>query len=256
MGYHLAEEVLDRCADLPYREFRVLAAIALDATDSTRQSRPGMAKLARHGNCSMRTARRAVGRLAARGYVKVVAHSGPGHRAAYEVLPIGDRGPQTVAGDHGPQTVAGDHRPVTGNMGHLSAEHGPQTVAHSKPIAEPKPLPSGGASPPPSAQRIVGAFLDWDAARGGHLTRRTIGQLAKAIADLLAEGVPEEAVKRALVAWRDRDQHPSSLHSFADAAMNGQPARSRRESERQAKWARQLERARAADAAEAAGELT
>jgi hypothetical protein len=112
------------------------------------------------------------------------------------------------------------------------------------------------AAPPPTAQTILAGFIDWDRARGGQLTKRTIGQLATHIGGLLAEGIPEERIKRGLIEWRDRGQHPSTLHSFVDAAMNGHPGRSRREGERQAKWARQLERARAADADAARGELT
>jgi hypothetical protein len=119
--------------------------------------------------------------------------------------------------------------------------------------------PPAPADPAPTAQAILAAFIDWDRARGGQLTKRTTGQLAKHIAALLAEGVGEAPIKRGLIDWRDRGQHPSTLHSFVDAAMNSRgPARSRREDERQARYARQLERARAADAAEAnrRGELT
>jgi hypothetical protein len=116
--------------------------------------------------------------------------------------------------------------------------------------------PPAPAVPAPTAQAILAAFIDWDRARGGQLTKRTIGQLAKHIAALLAEGIGEDRIKRGLIDWRDRGQHPSTLHSFVDAAMNARHPRSRREDERQARWARQLERARAADAAEARGELT
>ena len=35
-SHHLVGEVLGFAPDMPYRDFRVLVAIALDATDSTR----------------------------------------------------------------------------------------------------------------------------------------------------------------------------------------------------------------------------
>ena len=131
-------------------------------------------------------------------------------------------------------------------------------MAHTKPPTEPSTEPTGAASLPPTAQTILAAFIDWDRANDGKLTRQTTGQLAKHIAGLLAEGIAEEHIKRGLVDWRVRNQHPSTLHSFVDAAMNGRPVRSRRENERQAQLARS--NSPAPDAADAAaaerGELT
>jgi len=164
MGYHLVGEVLGHAPDLPYRDFRVLVALALDATDSTRLAKPGHELLALHGNCSMRTAGRAVGRLEARGYVKVVGHPGPGRRAVYAILPMpgapgseraSERRPRTVAGEHRPLTVAGDHQPpedpntghLTTNTGHLSAERTPLTVADSEPYTGTLDLNPFRASP-------------------------------------------------------------------------------------------------------------
>jgi hypothetical protein len=150
MGYHLVGEVLGFAPDLPCREFRILVALALDATDSTRLAKPGRELLALHGNCSMRTARRAVGRLEARGYVKVVGHPGPGRRTVYAILPMPgtpasevacERRPRTVASERRPRTVATDPQPpeepnggqLAPNGGHLSAERRPLTVAPPEP---------------------------------------------------------------------------------------------------------------------------
>jgi len=58
----------------------------------------------------------------------------------------------------------------------------------------------------------------------GELTRRTIGQLAKQIGDLLDQGVPDRFIRRGLADWHASGQHPSTLDSFVNAALNA-PAR-------------------------------
>ena len=262
MAWKLAGEVLDRAPDLPYRQFRVLMALALDASDSTRQAKPGHDLLAWRGNCSIRTVGRAIDGLTARGLVKIVAHPGHKHRAVYAILPMPGTPDTSVADDTSDNDVADDdrpeRRPSVGERRPSERRTSDTSVADSFKTYLPTPTVSGTASAAPTAQAILAGFIDWDRARGGQLTKRTIGQLARQIAGFLAEGISEMHIKRGLVDWRDRGQYPSTLHSFVDAAMNGQPGRSRREDARQAKWARQLERARAADAAEAAGrgELT
>jgi hypothetical protein len=88
MGWRLVEEVLDHCPDLKYREFRILIALATSARDETRQGWPGFAKLARQGNCSMRTVGRAITSLQVHGIVKQVERQAPGRRGVYEILPL------------------------------------------------------------------------------------------------------------------------------------------------------------------------
>jgi hypothetical protein len=246
----------------------VLIALALDAADSTRQEKPGEELLALRGNCSTRTVRRTIDRLAAQGFVKAVGHPGPGVRAVYAILPMPGTPANDVSDDTPDNDVADDDAtPANDVSGDTPANDVSGDDAEHRPLSTP-PSPANDVSAPKqttdlptptvSARDLLAAFIDWDRARGGQLTKRTIGQLATHIDGLLREGITEEHIKRGLIEWRDRGQHPSSLHSFVDAAMNGRPGRSRREGERQAKWAGQLERARAADAAEAAGrgELT
>jgi hypothetical protein len=123
--------------------------------------------------------------------------------------------------------------------------------------------PSGAAAPAPAApddpttQQILAGFIDFDRANGGQLTRRTIGQLARYIHDMLAEGIDADRIRRGLAAWRGRGQHPSTLHSFVDAALAGppSPAAPRRQSERDAMFERAMARAQARDAARARAEL-
>ena len=104
----------------------------------------------------------------------------------------------------------------------------------------------------PTAQVILAEFIDWDRANGGQITARTKDQLGRHIRDLLAEGIEDKHIRRGLAAWRARGQHPSTLHSFVDESMNGQWQKSRHQAEIDARHQRWLERARAADAAEAA----
>ena len=104
----------------------------------------------------------------------------------------------------------------------------------------------------PTAQTILAEFIDWDRRNDGQLTKRTTGQLARHISDLLAEGIEDKHIRRGLAAWRARGQHPSTLHSFVDESMQGQSQKSRYQTETEARHQRWLERARAADAAEAA----
>jgi hypothetical protein len=121
--------------------------------------------------------------------------------------------------------------------------------------SRPKPEhPTGAVSPDgPTAQAILGAFIDFDRAHGGQLSRRTIGQLARHIDGLLAEGFADRAIRQGLAAWRARGQHPSTLHSFVDAVMAAPAPASRRQSERDAMFDRALARAQARDATRDAG---
>ncbi len=104
------------------------------------------------------------------------------------------------------------------------------------PPAETGPLPitghSGGRPPVPAAaaaggtgvttaQSILRDFIDWDRAAGGCLTRRTIGQLARQIGDLLDQGIGDRPIRRGLADWRAAGQHPATLDSFVNAAMKG-----------------------------------
>jgi hypothetical protein len=130
--------------------------------------------------------------------------------------------------------------------------------------------PSGAEAPAPSAelalglpgadpntQHVLAGFIDFDRANGGQLTRRTIGQLARHIHDMLTEGIPPDRIRQGLAAWRDRGQHPSTLHSFVDAIRPGPPPppMSSRPAERNAMFDRAMARAQARDGARERGGL-
>jgi hypothetical protein len=140
MGYRIAEEVLDHCPNLPYRQFRVLMVLALDATDSTRLAKPGMNTIALRANSSHRTARRTLSALQQRGLIKAVRHAAPGVRAIYEILPIAGSGATVLARDSGATVLARERGPDTNNTGQNRANRGPIPVAHTEPSTEPSAL--------------------------------------------------------------------------------------------------------------------
>lgn len=88
---------------------------------------------------------------------------------------------------------------------------GPRTV----------PPTAGGTSAPPTAQTILASFIDWDRENGGTLTKRTTGQLARSIADLLDQKIDDRHIRKGLADWRTSGQNPSTFDSFVNAAMKG-----------------------------------
>lgn len=88
------------------------------------------------------------------------------------------------------------------------------------PFPFPFPPPAGGASAL-TPQTLLASFIDWDRGNGGTLTKRTIGQIAKTIGDLLDQGVGDRHIRRGLADWRASGQNPSTLDSFVNAAMKG-----------------------------------
>jgi len=72
----------------------------------------------------------------------------------------------------------------------------------------------------PTAQTIIASFIDWVRANEGELTRRTAGQLAKQIGDLLEQGMPDRYIRKGLADWYAAGQNPSTLDSFVNAARN------------------------------------
>ena len=256
MSIKLIVEVLDHYHG-PHSHKLWLLAFAEVASDQTRAGWAPRHKLAHRTGVSASRASHIAAALIAEGVVKRDGSAYHGHAARYVLASL--PAPERVRSGSNLK-VAAPQQPSAVQNSNLKVATGRRKVATpQQPIPYiPSVNPSTAASPPPpTAQTILAEFIDWDRANGGQLTRQTTGQLAKLIGKLLAEGIGEEPIKRGLADWRPRGQHPSTLHSFVDAAMNGHPVRSRREDERQAKWARQLERARRLDAADAErGELT
>ncbi len=91
-------------------------------------------------------------------------------------------------------------------------------------VDQPSLIPTGeGSEPadePVTARTILAAFIDWVRANEGDLTKRTIGQLAKQIGDLLAQGKPERHIRTGLANWYLADQNVSTLDSFINSVIN------------------------------------
>ena len=252
-------EVLDHYHG-PARRKLWLLALAEHANDGTRTGWCKRVRLAHRAGVSVSYASHIAAALIAEGVIKRDGGGYHGSPVRYVIAPLAERvrPGSNLKGAPREQPSAGPTVHPESNLKGATAGRkvAVQRATHpSYPSDKPSVPPAGAAAPPPTAQTILAEFIDWDRANGGQLTTRTTGQLARHIADLLAEGISEQPIKRGLADWRKRDQYPSTLHSFVDAAMNGHPTTSRREGERQAKWARQLERARHSDAAER-GELT
>jgi hypothetical protein len=94
----------------------------------------------------------------------------------------------------------------------------PATVQPEPGVIEGKVV---GQPPPPSAQTLVGEWLDHCQMRP---PQRITGQVARELAGLLGEGIDYDVVRRGLAAWHQRGQHPSTLASFVNAAGNAPQA--------------------------------
>lgn len=138
----------------------------------------------------------------------------------------------------------------------LPAETGPLPLIPSE--EQPSLIPSGSANEPVTAQTILAAFIDWVRAQDGELTKRTIGLLAKQIAGLLDQAIPSRFIRQGLADWFYSGQHPSTLDSFVNAAINataragqnghGSPI-DKREQAHQARQSRAYQRAQAREEA-------
>jgi hypothetical protein len=174
-------------------------------------------------------------------------------------VPLGAERPQGPRGRPPPDLGAESHKPrgtVPPNQTTRPKPDRPSARerAARPPKAAPEPKPDPAADP--DTRDILAAFIDWVRGGGGDLTRRTIGQCAREIKELLGEGVADTVIRQAL-ALRHQNGRGGALHKYVDQVRNGAPppAPSRRQSERDAMFDRAMARAEALDAAEARGEL-
>lgn len=76
--------------------------------------------------------------------------------------------------------------------------------------------------PPPdpasvTAQTIVGEWIDRCAKRP---PGRVVGQVAKYVREMLAEGVDADDIRRGTAAWLGKGLHPAALPSVVNEVMN------------------------------------
>jgi hypothetical protein len=100
----------------------------------------------------------------------------------------------------------------------LPAETGPLPLTIPSEV-QPSEVPPAAADAP-TAQTILGNFIDWVRENGGDLTQRTIGQLAKQIGELLAQDIPDRHVRQGLADWYAAGHHAATLDSFVNATVN------------------------------------
>jgi hypothetical protein len=107
------------------------------------------------------------------------------------------------------------------------------TPTHNPQSATPAPVADATRalaviSSQPTAQSIVAEWIE-------HCAKRppgpVIGQTAKAIGAMLAEGVDPDDVRRGVAAWHQKGLHPSTLPSVVNEVMNSRPQRPRQQQE-------------------------
>jgi len=99
-----------------------------------------------------------------------------------------------------------------------------------------------------TAQSLVAEWIDHCPDRP---PSRVIGQVAKEIGSMLAEGIDYERVRAGLAEWNTRDVHPSVLASIVHGLANRKPRASSRRAEDEAMFERQMQRAIAREAGQA-----
>ena len=179
MGWRLAVEVLDRCPDVSYREFRVLIALALDARDETRQGMPGHELLARRGHCGIRTVRRALAELERRGIIACVARPAPDRRAVYAILSAGATADSIVTGVTAAihESTAVKSAPNGGHDVDRPLVNVPSHRPKSSSVREAKPRPALVPDPAGDEMMIMEIFKSYRPAEAQELTAEDAGRL-------------------------------------------------------------------------------
>lgn len=90
----------------------------------------------------------------------------------------------------------------------------PGDAVEGEPVDDAEPV---GPDTPITAQTIVGEWLERCTTRP---PSRVIGQLAKEIRLLLADGIHPDWIRRGIATWMRKGLHPSTLASVVNEAMN------------------------------------
>lgn len=241
VGLKLMIEVLDHYRG-PDHKFRWLIAFAESANERTRTGWPSRKLMSWRTQKSEARVSNIASELVDDGVLKRDGGGGR-HRgnARYTLLPFTAQSSPVTNPDNVSQGS-----PSTNPKGEVKGSPGESqgspaaNFQGSRPILLPAEtsLPNPSVSPQSpqttgaaTAQTVLASFIDWDRDNGGTLTQRTIGQLAKQIAHLLGEGIDDRYIRIGLADWRAKGQHPATLDSFVNAAMNGRGAgRHRRQS--------------------------
>jgi hypothetical protein len=259
MGIRLVTEVLDRYHGPDARKLWLLAW-AEKANDGTRTGWPTREVLAHRTGRSPSRASHIADELVTEGVLKRDGGGNRGGPARFILLPLADpeKGAARAHSFGTPKGASRPHpeAAVKGAASTHPSEGGKSAArAHPKPEvkgadsarkgaefegkgADPSPRPAETGSLPliepseeqpseplvaanaPTAQTILANFIDWVRAQGGDLTRRTTGQLARQIGDLLEQDVPDRYIRSGLADWYASGHNPSTFDSYANAALN------------------------------------
>lgn len=250
MGIRLVIEVLDRYHGPDARKLWLLAW-AEKANDNTRAGWPTREVLAHRTGRSPARASNIATELCAEGVLK---RDGGGNRsgpARFVLLPLAEAAKSSArANPSGSAKSAPEPNPSSRPKGSASPNPKPPIKGSESAIkgsesagkgsdstlwpaetgslplsttpSEEQPSEPPVAADAPTAQTILASFIDWVRAQGGDLTRRTTGQLARQLGDLVDQGVADRHVRRGLADWylARQGQHPATLDSFVNAAIN------------------------------------
>ncbi len=89
-----------------------------------------------------------------------------------------------------------------------------------------------------TAQTIVAAWIDWVPKRP---PQQVVGQIAKHVGAMLAEGIDPDDLRRGLASWTTKGLHPSTLPSVVHEVMNAS-GRSRQQDDTDAQFERAARR--------------
>ena len=250
MGIRLVCEVLDHYHGPEARKLWLIAW-AESANDRTRTGWPTREQLAHRTGKSPARASNIATELCAEGVLKRDGGGNRGGPARFVLLPleVTEKGSELanpkddVKGSelaNPSEEVKGSPKPnpkpeVKGSeskeKGSESARKGSDPTAlpaetGSLPLTIPsEDLPSkdmavAEAPATPTAQTILGNFIDWVRANGGDLTQQTTGRLARQLGKLVAEGKPDRLIRQGLADWFVSGKNVSLLDDFVNAAIN------------------------------------
>jgi hypothetical protein len=258
MGVRLVTEVLDRYHGPDARKLWLLAW-AEKANDHTRTGWPTRQVLAHRTGRSPSRVSHISDELVAEGVLKRDGGGNRSGPARFILLPLGNPG-KGAPSAHSFDSAkgAGSAHPDDDSMGAPSTHSFPGPMGapstHPKPEvkgadparkgaesrgkgaepsllpAETSPLPliepsqlqpsSPVAADAPTAQTILASFIDWVREQDGELTRRTIGQLASQVGDLVEQKIPDRFIRKGLADWYASGHNPATFDSYANAARN------------------------------------
>lgn len=207
--------------DLPHAEKSVLVALAHRA-DKNGYCYPGIEMIATMTGASRRTVIRAIQGLDEKNLItRERRHRSNGSRTSTSyTLNLS----ATMAHSPGANVTPSEHEPKCHHDTPLSATMTPppdKSVLISQIVpAEPEEKPNTMIQknePTPTAQTLIAEYIDGMTHKP---PSRVIGHLSREIKNLLDEGYEYEHVRKATIAWSQKNYSPGTLPSFLNQVIN------------------------------------